>query len=282
MTDYMDVEFSKLHEYELGILKNVAAVCDRMGLKYYLAEGTLLGAIRHHGFIPWDDDIDICMPRDDYETFLSNAQQELPNHIIIYTAKITKGSGKNDQMGQLFTKVMDDRYKVICDLEAEIPKHRKVFIDLFPIDGIPENVLLQKIHFMRIFVRWEIFRCTMWKRIKRDRKISWWKKAGLTVAAVLRMDRLNSQKIASWYDRLLLKYSFRESGLTINFSSAYKQKTIFPPDYYGEGRVASFEGFLFRIPNETEKILKSEYGDYMTPPPMKERKSKHNIKLIEK
>ena len=74
-------ELRKLQMIELDILKVVASICDTHGLKYYLAEGTLLGAVRHAGFIPWDDDIDVVIPREDYEKFIRLAKTELPEYM---------------------------------------------------------------------------------------------------------------------------------------------------------------------------------------------------------
>ncbi len=270
-------EVYRLQQYELNILKEVVDVCDRFNLKYYLAEGTLLGAIRHHGFIPWDDDIDVCMPRNDYERFLLVAPKALPAHLFIKNIHYEKDDEKNIT---LTTRIMDHRYEVFITEVLGFPSREHVLIDILPLDGIPSNYIFRRLHFVRFFVRHKMFRCSQFHIVDKSKLSSWWKKAGLSLVKKAHMDRMNTKRLAIWCDRLLQKYSFATSDLSMNFLSEYKKKTIFPCSYYGNGRMVPFEDAVFRIPDKAEKILEQEYGDYMTPPPLEERKPKHNIMLI--
>jgi len=89
MAEYVfsDASLKKLKDMEVSMLRECISVCEKLGIKYYLIGGTLLGAVRHGGFIPWDDDIDIAMTRADYEVFVSKAQEFLPNNLFLQTNK---------------------------------------------------------------------------------------------------------------------------------------------------------------------------------------------------
>lgn len=101
------------------------------------------------------------------------------------------------------------------------------------------------------------------------------------MALWLHLERLNSKTLCIRYEETLKKYSYCQSEMTINAISEYRKRTRFPKNYYGEGRMALFEGEQFRIPDRAEKILEREYGDYMTPPPIENREPKHKFMLID-
>lgn len=272
-------DIRKLQLIELNILKEVASLCDKHHLTYYLSEGTLLGAIRHGGFIPWDDDVDVCMPREDYETFIKIAPNEMPDG---YTSCQENDTGI---WGTL--RVSDTNHKIRRILNEE-ELHLFVSVDIFPIDGLPSGKLQQQFHWINVMLRYCLFRAAKVDRIDKRKKHSFFFQAAVKIAALLPMGKLVDEKKA--LQRLtdtLKKYSFSNSDAVMNFYSEYSKKgirvpsTVMPKPCFGHGRGALFEGEHFIVPTEAEKVLEREYGDYMTPPPVDERKPKHQITLVD-
>ncbi|MBO5867860.1 MAG: LicD family protein, partial [Oscillospiraceae bacterium] len=133
-----------LHQVDMDIAKAVVALCDKHGLTYYMLGGSMLGAIRHKGFIPWDDDIDFGMPREDYERFLELAPTELPKHLKVVNYR-------NDPNYMYYiTRILDTETKVIEERIGNDNKYTNASIDIFPIDGTPNNPILRKIYFFRV------------------------------------------------------------------------------------------------------------------------------------
>ena len=117
----------------VGILDAVSKVCDEQGYRYYLVFGTLIGAVRHKGFIPWDDDLDIMMPRPDHDRFVEyfvNHREEFPN-LKIFTPDLNK------EYPYMITRVSDDRYRIV--MENEKPYGMGAFIDIYPYDGMGDT-----------------------------------------------------------------------------------------------------------------------------------------------
>ena len=133
-----------LHQIDLKILKEILKICDKYKLVYYMIGGTMLGAIRHKGFIPWDDDIDLGLPRDDYEKFLEVAPKEL-------SANLKLVNYKTDSNYQYYiTRILDLNTEVIEERIGNNNKYTHASIDIFPIDGTPNNFILRKIYFFRV------------------------------------------------------------------------------------------------------------------------------------
>ena len=118
----------------LKILKEIHNICVKNNIKYFLSDGTLIGAIRHNGFIPWDDDLDIGMLREDYEKFCSIAQEELPEEFVLQTQKTDKGYGL--QFGKVILKNTIWIEKVAKNTKRD---YSGLYIDIFPYDKIPED-----------------------------------------------------------------------------------------------------------------------------------------------
>ena len=122
-----------LQEAIYSIYDDFATICERNGLRYYALGGTLLGAVRHNGFIPWDDDLDVAMPRPDYEKFIEIAKRELPVHLKFMNWQNVP------EMKVLFGKIQETRKNIVEDLEKRlgITLSYGIYIDIFPLDGYP-------------------------------------------------------------------------------------------------------------------------------------------------
>ena len=124
---------NELQKVEYSLLRNFISVCDRLGLAYYLVCGTALGAVKYGGFIPWDDDVDVALTRADYNIFCEKAQQLLPDYIFLQNYKT------DSAFPSLYTKLRDSRTTFIEESAKSLPINHGVYIDVFPLDGYPEN-----------------------------------------------------------------------------------------------------------------------------------------------
>ena len=271
-------ELRSLQLLELNVLKTIISICDKNNFQYFLAEGTLLGAVRHNGFIPWDDDVDVCMPREDYEKFIEIASKELPSG---YTSCQQNDTGV---WGTL--RVSDTNHEIIRTLDGQ-ELHLFVSVDIFPLDGFPNDKLKQWLHWINIMRKYCLFRAAQVDRLDKNKKRGFFLRIAIKLSALIPIGKLiNEKKALQRLTDTLKKYSFSAYDAAISFYSEYTGKslktpsTVMPKSYWKYGRSAQFEGEQFSIPNEAEKILANEYGDYMTPPPLKERTAKHSMKLI--
>ena len=252
------------------IFKSFDSICEELGIPYYVLGGTMLGAVRHQGFIPWDDDLDVGIIRSDYETFLEKAQSFLPDYYVLQTFH----TEPDYPMG--IAKIRDSRTTFIESQLSHLKINHGVYIDVFPLDYYPEDKRRQRL----LSIKWSMYKY----RIRLGKN----------------MDGLHS-RIAEFgaqaYGRLLcLKYpkvvdavaardkmiaSVPESGLIANYYGAWGKKEIVPASWYGEGTKLKFEGVTVRAPKEYKKWLEHVYGDYMQLPPEEKRVSHHHLDVID-
>lgn len=265
----MNIEtMSKLKELELDILKYVHEVCVKNDLKYYLIGGTLLGAVRHKGFIPWDDDIDIVMFRNDYNSLLKVLEQNIDSRYFV----------QNFNTDKMYTRYIT---KIRLNGTIFLEKHLKdynmnhgVFIDIFPIDKISNtNAKL-------IDTRVWLSNILLAARQIRNGQLKITNKIKKSFLVVLKPIVLLIPP--SYYAKLIdFVYGYenkKNCKFVTNFSSQYGwRKQTFPIDVYGEGTCLEFEGYQFMAPAKWEVILKSLYGDYMKLPPEEKRSSGHDV-----
>lgn len=264
-------EIGEIQAIEMDILRELIRICDKNGIRYYLMEGSLLGAVRHKSMVPWDDDIDVGMFREDYERFLQIVKAEIraPYRCLTY----------RDREGykECIAQVVNTEEKVVTSYRAENAV-MNVWVDVFVIDGMPADPVRHFFHKYRLLFRKLIL---MWSDLDhylvRDRERPWYEKALIRFCKVFRLGKyIDNYTALVRMDRVMANGS-KEN--TISFMSEYRWKTEFPMEYYGEGRMAAFGDLSVRIPDEAEKILTSIYGDYMKLPP-EDKRYKHKMKLI--
>lgn len=263
-----------LQQVDLEIVKAVASLCDRHNLTYYMIGGTMLGAIRHKGFIPWDDDIDLGMPRKDYEKLLMIAPKELPEHLKVVNYRNTP------HYQYYITRILDTHTKVIEERIGNSSRYTHVSIDILPIDGTPNNRFLRKFYFLRVLFHRALMSLCYKDSIDRKRNRSTVEKIFLWI-----MERLPIEKLTTPYkqkckiDKLLRKQDIQTSNFIGNIMGAYRTREIVPAEYYGTGKMYSFEDIELRGVDMYDEYLTYTYGDYMKWPP--EEKRKTHFKLIE-
>ena len=134
---------SEVQEIIWSMMKDLMQMIDKGNYAYYMLGGTLLGAIRHKGFIPWDDDIDIGMPREDYDRFLQAISHELPDYLKLHTY------WDDSPHHYYFSRIVDTRHE-IKRKGSIVERNEDVWIDIFPLDGMPNNALVRRIHMWRL------------------------------------------------------------------------------------------------------------------------------------
>lgn len=260
------------------ILKDVKKLCDDNNILYFLIEGTLLGAVRHQGFIPWDDDIDIGIPNDQLDFFTELAHKELPDYLYIDPALELKRI--NERTPDL-TKVYHSKYE-IEDLSGN---RMDVNIDIISLIGMPKNRFARLWHYYIIMLYRILLRVCNTEIIGED----YWKNRKFFRRNVIKVIKkinfgklLNYNTLKSNLKKRLNKYGFAESEYVMAYPSAYGVKEIFPKNFYGKGCIGKFNNMEMRLPSEYKFILSNLYGDYMTLPPEEKQVGTHYTVINDK
>lgn len=265
----------KIHQVDLAIVKHVVAVCENYELKYFMLGGTMLGSIRHKGFIPWDDDIDLGMPRKDYERFLEIAERELPDYLQVVNYKNTPS------YQYYITRIQDTNVKVIEERIGNDSKYTFASIDIFPIDGTPNNTILRKIYFFRVLFHRALMSLHYKDSIDRKRKRSFIERIFLSVMEKIPFEKIiNPYKEKEKIDKLLSSQNVATSNYIGNIMGAYRTREIVPKEWYGQGKKYPFEDIELVGLDNYDAYLKYTYGDYMQLPPEDSRKKHFSVVSI--
>lgn len=261
----------ELQLIELELMEWFADFCEQHNLRYYLLGGTLLGAVRQGGFIPWDDDVDLCMPRPDYVKFL-----ELAEEALVGTDMRIESVYHDRSFRQGMAKITTSRMQVVSRA-ASIERVEDAWIDIIPMDGFPEGGLATTIQKARL-MWWKVMDATTEFEhvvdVKRDRGLvgNVAVKALGVFCKVVRPYGDDSNRVFMNTERALQRFRYDESPNVINLYAAKGFKEIFPAATFGEGTPVQFEGRTFIAPADTHTTLCTIYDEnYMTPPPENER-----------
>lgn len=252
---------------ELDIMKSIHKFCNENGICYVLAYGSLLGAVRHQGFIPWDNDMDIMMPRSDYEKFLCLAEEGIDSHHYILNYR-------NDaKFHYQCTRVCDDRTFVSPNYIREQPSRMGVWVDIFPVDGVCKKqyehmIKLIKMKFYKQLTHWEIYSHSEADSLKENIK---------HIIGKIFQDRNN--RFEYEIDEIASKQVFslsRNVGVTTEYEKTFLGMT---PNDFSQRKLALFESEEFYIPKNWDRCLRGEYGNYMVVPSEEDRQT-HSINAV--
>lgn len=256
------MELSEIKNIELSILKEIDAFCQKNNLKYSLFYGTLLGAVRHKGFIPWDDDIDIIMPRSDYEVFIHSFKS-----IFLKTISIAD----NDSYVYPFAKAFDCRYPIIE--KSRFDCNIGIYVDIFPLDYIGE-------HFLKRFQKKMVFYHKIWSLGISRKNASRKSLLRKMISAFFSIRRVNC--LARKMEKLALRYSSADNCTSLVFLDIHNKKINCFKDPFADLTDAKFEDSFFKIPSNSKAILTQIYGDYLELPPIEKRVSTHSFEVLDK
>ena len=258
----------------LEMLKEFIRVCDENNLTYFACAGTTLGAVRHHGFIPWDDDIDVMMPRDDYEKLLKLNNPFSDKKYFLQTYKTDHSYILN------YAKLRDSSTTYIENFYAEHVINHGVWIDIFPIDGRSkkDNPSKRKAKFQNFRFWVNVFLMYPYAFRRKFRKKHFFKDLFFNFVALLVFYTnifLYRNRLVDWWMKLTKYNDAKYVGI---YSDAYLSKAMWPKEWTNEKILMPFEDTEIAIPKMYHEYLTFLYGDYMQLPPEGKREGHHHNK----
>ena len=264
-----EVTLEEQKQMMLEMLKDFDQFCIDHDLSYFLTGGTLLGAVRHRGYIPWDDDIDVGMPRNDYETFwrIYNEEKENPNYEFVsfhQEPDLYVSSGK----------LVDTR--TVMEEAVDSPVKLGVYIDVFPLDNLgntEEEAKAMTEHLLKVRHKLDV---QNWKVIPER---AWYKNL------VIRARKLFAKKGARRelifdQDMMCRQYASTELTTYVGYPCAAMKQELLKGEWYRSFKIVPFEQYAFRIPVGYDGCLNVFYGpNYMELPPIEKQKTHHAYKV---
>ena len=260
------LSLADLQNVELRMLISFKEICEQQKFSYALAGGTLLGAIRHNGFIPWDDDIDLIMMRSDYEKFIRycNTTPGLPFHIV--SAETCAGYSKG------FAKLMDNGTYLESDTDNDA-KLGGVFLDIFPVDYLGDTRREALRVYRSTSLLREILVAKQWKRYSRSKTHSFiYEPVRLFFFLISRL--FCGKTLLKMIDQ---KRQTSRKAYSCCIFGSYRTKEIMPTDIYENRTTHEFEGHKFSILKDYDVYLTAVYGNYMQLPPEEKRITHHTF-----
>lgn len=263
---------NEVQKRELEIFKEVEKVLSKHGLRYFAIGGTCIGAVRHHGFIPWDDDIDIAIPRKDYEAFRTTYYKELPDSY----AKLDWEC--SDHVPFLFMKIFDKRTTFVERSVEKFPDcYTGVFIDIMPVDGLPEDTKEQEALLARC-IMWHTRNQALKRRYPIDSVRRFCKETAKEVIA-LAVSVLpdGKNRYLKKIERSLMPYDF-DRAAKVYFTWRGKKsnyEVVFDQTMFASTTAVPFEDTQIQVPVDYDGYLTADFGDYMQLPPLEKRSGGH-------
>lgn len=251
--------FTFLHDY-----------CETNNITYYAIGGTFLGAVRHGGFIPWDDDIDICMPRPDYERFIE-LSKDLNGDYIVETPR----SSKQDF---LYTNTKLYSKKTTAIERTGFSCKRGIFIDIFPLDGIGNTLEECKNNYLPIY-RKHMLLATKTCKIRKDRGLL--KNCAIALSSLVPNSIFNAKRMILDLDRMISRIPYNDSKYVGILLTVRGDKAITAKHFYEKRRLYTFEHTHIYGVEDYDGYLTCYFGNWRELPPENKRTSGHEFDLLD-
>lgn len=257
-------ELQHLQKVILGIVKDIDELCRKNSIEYYLFGGSAIGAVRHKGFIPWDDDLDIVMDYKNYEKFIQVCRDQLDPQKYYFQEGMV-------DWPILYSKV---RLKGTLLVESESygddDSKKGIFVDVFKLDNASESSIGRRWQYL--CGKYLLCYCLLQRSYK---KASVKKKLLMYTAYPLRIKSLRG-----FVMHQLVKYNSQNTSCFVSFGARFRYKNSFyRKEFYSNPIYMPFEDTMLPVPQKYDELLTQIYGDYMTPPPVSERQGWHMQKV---
>ncbi len=261
---------NSLQEKLLGLLKWFDGFCRKENLRYYIIGGTCIGAARHQGFIPWDDDADVGMPRSDYEKLVSLFEERENSIIDGFMLETGKSDAKDFYytFGKLYdtTTTMTEKTRFNC--------RRGVYIDVFPLDGMGDTREESLKHFSKID-RKNMFLMTRVCAVEKRR--SFYKNAAIVLSRLIPPFIVNDKKLVRKIDEMSAEKDFDKCNYVCNTASTYRSREIMERRIFGTPTEYPFEGEMLYGPENYDEYLTTLYGNWRELPPKEKQVAHHDF-----
>lgn len=256
-------DLKKIHNVELEILDEVHKFCIKHKIRYSLYCGTMLGAVRHGGFIPWDDDIDICMLREDYTKFIRLWSESNNQDFII------QNKDNQEFFTQSFTKIRKNHTTFLQPYDAVGKYHTGIFIDILPLDRVPDDKV------SKLLFRWNLMNYLLFTREHIDSKSNKIIKLFTSFLLLINNAQRRQQK-RNKYLKKIVRYNNNKSLKLVSANSLDGLKHEMPADLPQKYKMIRFEDCEYMCYSDTNALLSVWYGDYMKLPPEDQRVWRHH------
>lgn len=265
---YQEVtDIREIQQMELGIMEYIHEVCQKIGVKYFLAYGSLIGAVRHKGFIPWDDDMDICMLREDYE--------KLQDYLIAHPDNRYEVMSYKNNLNYVypFMKVQDNQ-TYLLEEDVRIDSNMGIYVDIFPVDGYEDDSVFKDK--MTRLIKKRQLSCYTFKGITNTKSLL---NSLIRYISVIIFYFTNTNKYIRGIDELAQSRKVNDYELVDYLIYKDMNKPVWKREWLKQTITGVFEGKEFMIPKNYHEILTSDYGDYTQLPPVELRFSHHDFQL---
>lgn len=268
----LNISIKEAQNVQLEILLEFDRLCKKHKIQYQLFAGTLIGAIRHNGFIPWDDDIDVCMLRDEYNRFLEASKKDLNESYFLQNYHTDK------KFQSQYSKIKKNNTRYIEELVQDVDMHQGIFIDVFPYDHVRPQTFKGRTQRIAIDQLKIINYCRVMRVNDSEEKkgLRMTKKAAYYVLKAIpknKMDRLIT-KLICVFNQKDEKYV---GELSISTGKEMYDSFVLKKKFFYDSIDWDFEGHKFPVPRAYDEILTKNYGNYMEMPPLKEQEPHHGI-----
>ena len=264
-----------LQDKMLDILKYFISVCEKHDLHYWMAGGSCLGVLRHEGFIPWDDDLDVYMPRKDYEKLwqLMGGGKVYDDRYVL--CRTTEKQNYHHRVMQM----VDVKTTFIHSRSANEDIEHGIYIDIIPIDACPNGKLKRFSQFYNAVI---FSICNIQQKPEYNGgKLTGLMSFGTTVLLGIIRSQKSRYKAWSKAEKKMIKYDWEEcDNIKCITSQFHELMTAFPKEWFGE-RKGQFEDIMVSIPSNAEAYCKAMYGDYMALPPKEKQVVRHHTEYID-
>ena len=261
---------TELQSVLLEILRYFHDVCEQHHIRYYVVGGTCLGAIRHHGFIPWDDDIDVGLPRKDYDKLIEVLKDQKDGKYVL------ECPGENEDFVYSFCKLYDT--ETTLTENTRYKSRRGSYIDIFPLDGAGDTMEEALQHFKKIDRRNNMIH-TKICAINPHRKF--YKNAAIVAGRCIPEFLCSWKRMRDKTDALCRSKSFEGAVYACNPYGAWHEREIIETAIWGNPTPYTFENITVYGPENADAYLTHVYGDYMTPPPKDKQGSHHDFLFLD-